>query len=377
MSSWFRVLVVWSVLALIPAVAGAAEPVIELPTLGGVHAQAEDINDLEQIVGWSELAGGGVEATIWNTEVPGSLGLAPGTDFSFANAINNLGEVAGHCEYGTIPGEPGNFRTATFWGAGGVVDIGAAMRFTYSIAWDINDNGLLALKGGHPDPYGDTIGWVWSPETGGVLAGADPIYRFGGNHGINNLNDVVGYGAAGLDGAQAVLARYDGERWEVGVEIGPQAVRAPASANAISDSGIIVGQAGDDGAHSYEAVLFTLDRDRPVVWLDTLDDFEDSRALDVNDSGLIVGDVLRVVDFRADRRAVVWVDEEIYDLNHLLRPTSRFRVLLNATGVNDNNDVVGYGRLFSGEIRPFLIRALGQGPTSGLFGHPRTPADLR
>ncbi len=74
---------------------------------------------------------------------------------------------------------------------------------------------------------------------------------------------------------------------------------------------------------------------------------------------------------------MVWVDEEIYDLNHLLRPNSDFRVLISATGINANGDVVGYGRLRNSNMRPFLIRELGQGATSGLFGHPGTPAELR
>ena len=59
---------------LIPAAASAAEPVVALPTLGGAGAQAEDINDLGQIVGWSQRADGAVEATVWNSGVPSGLG---------------------------------------------------------------------------------------------------------------------------------------------------------------------------------------------------------------------------------------------------------------------------------------------------------------
>jgi uncharacterized membrane protein len=377
MSTWIRALVVSSVLTLIPALTVAADPVIELPTLGGADAQAEDINDLGQIVGWSVRVGVAVEATIWNSGVPSGLGLPGAMRFSFANAINNAGEVSGYSELGTVPGQPGNFRTATFWGAGGVVDIGTAMAFTHSIAYDINDNGVVALQADHPGPFGLTAGWVWSLAMGGIPAGAVPLYRFGGNYGINNLNDIVGFGAAGFDGGQAILARFNGAGWDDGVEIGPQAVRFSATATAISNSGIVVGQAGDDGVHSFEAVVYTLDRARPVVWLDTLDDFEYSNALDVNDSGLITGEAVRFIDGDWERRAVVWVDEQIYDLNHLLRPTSRFRILISATGVNESGDIVGYGKLDNDDIRPFLIPVLGKGPSSGLFGHPRTPADLR
>jgi len=376
MKDRIRTWVACAFVCLIPAVAGAAETVIALPTLGGAAAQAEDINDPGQIVGWSQRADGAVEATVWNSGVPGGLGMAPDTAFSFATAINDVGEVAGYSEIGTIPGEPGNPRTATFWGAGGVVDIGAAMEFSNSIGYDINNNGIVALQGDHPGPFGFSAGWVWSLTMGGIPAGADPIYRFGANFGINNLNDVVGYGSAGFDGVQAILARYNGAGWEVGLEIGPQAVRAPSVANAISDSGIVVGEGGDGGVHVFEAALFTLDRSKPVIWLDTLDDFEESSARDVNDAGLIVGDALHYGETGPEQRAVVWVDEQIYDLNHLLRRTSPFRILVSATGVNGNGDVVGYGVLRNGDVRPFLIPRLGQGPSSGLFGHPRTPADI-
>jgi uncharacterized membrane protein len=370
------VLAVSIFMTLIPALAIAAGPVVELPTSGGADAAAEDINDLGQVAGWSARVGIAVEATVWNDGVPGGLELPRDTRFSFATAINNEGEVAGYAELGTIPGDPGNFQTAVFWGASGVVDIGASLGFAHSIAYDINDNGVVALQGDHPGPFGFNAGWVWNEALGGIPAGADLFYRFGGNRGINNANDLVGYGAAGFDGGQAILARFNGAGWDTGIEIGPQAVRFSAIASAISENGIIVGQAGDDGVHSFEAVIYTLDRDRPVIWLDTLDDFEDSNPVDVNSDGLVTGYALRFVDGFPEQRAVVWVDEQIYDLNHLLRPNSNFRILVNATGTNENGDVVGYGKLHDGATRPFLIERLGEGPSSGLFGHPRTPANL-
>jgi uncharacterized membrane protein len=377
MKPWIRALTVSIVLTVIPALAIAAGPVVELPTLGGADAAAEDINDLGQIAGWSVRVGVAVEATVWNDRVPGGLGFPADMRFSFANAINNDGEVAGYSELGTVPGQPGNFQTATFWGTGIVIDIGTSTGFTSSIAYDINDNGVVALQADHPGPVGVTAGWVWDLARGATPAGANLLYRRGGNRGINDLNDIVGFGAVRFDGGQAILARFNGTGWDVGVEIGPQAVRFSATASAISDSGMVVGQAGDDGVHAFEAVSYTLDPARPVIWLDTLDDFEDSNALDVNSSGVITGYALRFIDGASEQRAVVWVDEQIYDLNHLLRPNSNFRILVSATGVNENGDVVGYGQLFNGDTRPFLIPQLGQGPSSGLFGHPRVPANLR
>jgi probable HAF family extracellular repeat protein len=377
MNTWIRTLSILAVLTLISTLVGAAETVVELPTLGGSYGQAEDINDNGQIVGWSECGGGGVEATLWEDGAASSLELPYAARFSFATAINNVGEVAGYSEIGFVPGASGNPKSAAFWGAAKIIDIGAEMGFTESIAYDINDSGVVALQGNHPGPFGFTAGYVWNETFGGTQAGADLFYRFGGNHGINNLNDVVGFAAAGFDGQQAILAAFNGFGWNKGTEIGPQAVRAPATGNAISDGGVIVGQAGNDGVHISEAAMFTLDPGRPVVWLDTLDDFEYSSALDLNEDSMIVGFAVHYEGIVPELRAVVWVDETIYDLNHLLTRNSNFRILVSATGVNENGDVVGYGELFNGDVRPFMIQHLGQGPSSKLFGHPRTPANLR
>ena len=117
----------------------------------------------------------------------------------------------------------------------------------------------------------------------------------------------------------------------------------------------MVGQAGDGGVHVFEAALFTLDPSKPVIWLDTLDDFDDSDALDVNDTGLIVGEAIRFGEAGLETRAVVWVDAQIFDLNRLLHGNSDFDVLLSATGVNNRGDIVGYGLLDNGNLRAFLI----------------------
>jgi hypothetical protein len=96
------------------------------------------------------------------------------------------------------------------------------MGLTRSIAHDINDSSIAALEGNKP---GGTSGYVWNPVQGGLPVGGDPIYQFGANFGINNSNNVVGYNIAGFDGGQAIYTQFNGAGWDVGVEIGPQAVR--------------------------------------------------------------------------------------------------------------------------------------------------------
>jgi uncharacterized membrane protein len=364
-NSWVRTWTVFFVLGMLGTSVAISQTVVELPTLGGSISRAYDINDLGQIVGFSTHAGDSIaEATIWNEQIAGGLGMVDQTTYSFANAINNNGEVAGYCETGIVPDELSNPRTATFWNGDGIYNIGSALNVKHSMAYDVNDNGIVALQGDELSRPGRTTGYAWSVAMGGIQAGADPIYRFGANYGINNLNTLVGYAAAGFDGAQAIHASFNGQGWDTGIEIGPQAVRAPARANAISENGIVVGQAGDGRNRSNQAALFTLNPRRPVSWLDPKEEWPYSNAQDVNSQELIVGQVTRYGLTGWEHRAVAWTDGRLFDLNHLLSAASNFDVLLSATGVNENRDIVGYGRLHNGDVRAFVIYGFQHGPRS-------------
>jgi uncharacterized membrane protein len=356
MKTRIRIAVLCVVLIAAGAMAAWGAQVEELPTLGGSTARAYDVNEDGQVVGCSTRVGyTAIEATVWTAGVPEGLGVAAGTNFSCANAINIHGEAVGYSETGVAPGQPGNLRTATFWDAGGPFDIGASLALNFSTANDINDGGVAALQGDSPNPFGSTAGWAWSMALGGTPAGGDSIYRLGANHGINNSNDLAGYAAAGFDGAQAIYTRFNGKGWDIGIEIGPQGVRAPARANAISDSGIVVGQAGDGRQRSSQAARFTLDPHRPVAWLDTLEGFDFADALDVNDGALIVGEMFRFTAAGLESRAVAWIDGRAIDLNRFLNPTSSFAILVSATGVNNRGDIVGCGLLHNGDERAFVI----------------------
>jgi len=332
-----------------------------LAPLGGSDSVARDINDLGQVVGYSTLAGDtAIEATIWNSGTASGLGLATGADHSYANAINNNGQVAGYSEFGATPGDIFNSRSATFWGGSGAVDIGASMSFIHSIAYDINDAGVVALEGGRP---GDTGGYAWNEMFGGMAAGADPLYDLSGNYGINNNNDMVGYAAAGFDGTQAIHTTFNGGGWNLGLEIGPQAVIDNARANAISDNGLIVGDAGDGGEHFLEAAIFTLDRSDPVEWLGKLDGFDASTANNVNESGLIVGSsTIFLPTGGQETRAVAWANNQIFDLNDLIGDNSDWSLLVDATGVNESGDIVGYGILNDGSVRGFVVEGFVPAP---------------
>ena len=62
-------------------------------------------------------------------------------------------------------------------------------------------------------------------------------------------------------------------------------------------------------------------------------------------------------DFLLDPRAWAYVDGEMHDLNDLLagRGEAGFAQLLVATGVNERNDIVGYGVTTDGVLGAFLV----------------------
>lgn len=75
---------------------GAGGTFVDLGTLGGDRGEATGINELDQVIGWSETAAGEPHAFLW-TEQDGmvDLGMLPGGTFSYAAAINEYGQIVG------------------------------------------------------------------------------------------------------------------------------------------------------------------------------------------------------------------------------------------------------------------------------------------
>ena len=118
--------------------------VVELPRLPGDQgAQATDINDMGQIVGWSIGDMGPQTAVVWNIDQAGtvtiqSLGLLPGGTGSFASGINNLGQIVGFAD-STL----GNRRPFIWTASGGIRDLGIPTGLIGGQAHSINDDGQV------------------------------------------------------------------------------------------------------------------------------------------------------------------------------------------------------------------------------------------
>ncbi|HZW08862.1 MAG TPA: GC-type dockerin domain-anchored protein [Phycisphaerales bacterium] len=335
--------------------AARAGEIQTLPSLGGWASFAYDVNEHGQVVGEAYLAGDEVaHAVLWTDGVATDLGAIAGS--SAAWAINDGGQVVGWS------GTGGFLNTAVLWENGSLLDLGADMHAAgSSVAWDITEGGLVvgqaSLDGGFP------AGFVWNGPGTGMEAGTIPGYNGGANKGVNESGVTVGHGYFFGDPDRAMMGVPDGEGGYEAFEIGPPGYTF-SIATEINDAGTIVGFA-NDGNGPWNAAIFTLDGDNPVVSLGTLPGLENSEAYDVNEAGVIVGTAWDN-DFLLDPRAWVYFGGAMHDLNDLLGPgQTEWAVLLSAEGINDRGDVVGYGVTTGGEVRGFLFSGVAPGPCAG------------
>lgn len=333
--------------------AAQAQEVVVLPSLNGAGAIAHDINDDGVAVGQSlSPLDGSLVAVRWDAaRSPSTIGMLAGTVASEAYAINNNGEIVGYSE------DPQGMRLATYWDAqGAMINMHAAINATgSSIPWDINDNGLVV--GQAPINPGLPKGFIWHPGTSGQVAGGLQGYMSSRNLGVNNSGVIVGSSFFFGDPDDAQRATPDGRGGWDAVQIGPTGYEFTV-ADAINNDGVAVGYTTYNSTTTgWNAVIF--DGDSDVIVLGTLDPLDTSEAYGINDNGLVVGQAFDGQGLGLDPRAWVWMNGTMTDLNELLEPGSAFEILLGATGVNNHNDIVGFGRLTDGTLAGFVVEGFG------------------
>ncbi len=338
------------------AALAAGDDVQALAGPGDGGSIAYDINDQGTIVGTSSDRSV-LHATTWDSAGTGSfLGAADEYDSSVANAINNNGLIVGYSELGS-----NGFRTATSWDGGRINDLGADMRASGStFASGLNDNGTI-VGGGAINP-GFGKGWVWTGSTGGQVAGT--LYQLGSNRAINNMDIIVGHSAFFGDPDRIHVSMPDGRGGYITEDIAPPGFNFSIG-TAVNNNGMIVGHTnyGTDGA--WQAAIFASDLSGPPgppMLLGSLDGLNTSEANDVNDNGMIVGYSWDGTHSGLDSRAWAYNNGTMFDLNDMLDSNSSFALLIEATGVNSDGDIVGYGLLHDGTTSAFLIEGFVPAP---------------
>ncbi|MGQ0593123.1 MAG: hypothetical protein ACT4QB_10870 [Gammaproteobacteria bacterium] len=311
-------------LALAPAQIEAAYTATELASLPvGSSRVVRAGNDDDEIVGSARRGGGrGHRGFLLKSGPPQEIGGLPGSDYSAAFGINNLGRVVGAANTAT------GLRAFRSQRTTGIVALGTLPGDNGSAAFAINQSGEVV--GFSSGPAG-VRAVVWT-RAGAIqalpmLPGCDSAR----GQAINDRGDVVGV-CDTVSGPRAVL-------WEGGAvqDLGTLPGDRSSEALSISANGVIVGSSGDPEAQ-HHAVLWP-SGGGPIQDLGTLPDGRSSRAFAINSRGEVVG----ISEASAGDHAFLWTEQDgMQDLNFLLTSRSGF-VLTHAVAISARGVIVAIG----------------------------------
>ena len=174
-------------------VSDANYTVFQLDVLPGhSRAQANDINDNGQIVGFS--AAPLQTAVLWTVDATGaitlqSLGMLIGGTFSIAYGINNLGQVVGFAD-----GASGTRRPFIWTANDGMRDLGVPVGLVGGWAYRINDAGQVVgiFTPSQTDTSFESTFGIWIVDESGATTEERNLGNLGGKNAIAFDNNVHG-----------------------------------------------------------------------------------------------------------------------------------------------------------------------------------------
>jgi len=310
----------------------------------GHGGNANGINDVGQVVGWSSDLNSVTRAFSWDVSNGmidiGTLGGRTATAF----AVNGSGQVVGSSEIAAL----GRIHAFLWSVTGGMVDLGTLAGHNYSTAHDLNAGGQVVGSSGISQ--GNNSGnraFLWNPTTGMRGLGTLPGGKKSDGAAINSSGWVVGTSAtSGKLKPRAFLWRQGMGMTNLGVLPGGNASHALD----INDAGQIVGYSTIAGGaeHAFVWKSGTGFRD-----LGTLGG-RGSRAFGINSGGQVVGvSDTGVLDSHglAITHAFLWDPTNgMTDLGDL----GNFHHRSSAAALNTSGQIVGWSDVPSGYLDPIL-----------------------
>ncbi len=198
---------------------------------------ANDVNDADQVVGWSRKADlpnpRTWHAYLWQDGVRTDLGTLD-RDWSSASAIGEDGVVVGYSRLVQGSGIAYGFR----WSDGVMTRLPALGTNTYSGANDINSAGVIVGWSGPSSAVATPVIYAPSGEVIdlGTLGGTQ-----GSAYNINERGDIVGYSYTSGNQSRHAFVYRDGRLWDLNALVRPELGLELIAGMGINDSGRIAG----------------------------------------------------------------------------------------------------------------------------------------
>jgi probable HAF family extracellular repeat protein len=340
------------------------------------------------------------------------LGILPGGSFSYGNAVNNSGQVAGQSNSDPTGSGNGGNQAATLYSGGTLSGISPA----FSSANAINAEGQVTGIAETSAPGADTVYQAYIYSTLNGTSTTTYLPSFGGNFnegfGINSSGQVVGESAA-ADQSNRAFLYSNSNLIDVDKILGGGTNFNNSVAYGISNNGKITGSVYGDYAYTYDSnsgavnflpsltdpsstdpyqgqgsVGYSINDSGQVTGYNVtsagtehavfygsdgtltdltpgLADNASSFGQSINDNGQVVGEIVPGGPF-TNPSAFLYSNGALTDLNTLIVPSSGFD-LLYATGISDNGYITGYG-FSDGHLQGYLLTPVPEAATSMSLG---------
>jgi len=302
--------------------------VTDLGTLGGTFSYANAINDIGQVTGGAALPNGFTHAFLYTAGAMSDLGTVGGS-FSQGEGINHSGQVTG------IGATAGGLSHAFLYSGGSMQDLGT-LGGSSSFGRDINDSGQVTGQS-QLEVISNVRVFLYSGGSLQNLGGTD-------GRGINNSGQVTG--SAGQH-----AAIFSGGAVQDIHSLGDRSLGRDINA-----SGQVTGSFEDNFFTTQRAFLYS---GGSMQDLGSVKTYKSSIGMAINAQGWVVGvavpGVSDLIDpTHAAERAFLFDSAAMHDLNDLLGASGAGWVLHSANDINDQGQIVGYGT-HNGVIRAFLL----------------------
>jgi probable HAF family extracellular repeat protein len=216
-----------------------------------------------------------------------------------------------------------------------------------SIALGINNSGTVIGNGGFQTSQGSLSGKFL--QSGGSTWLGYNYTTSSYFEGINQQNQVVGYGGVGNGSqAHAMIWSFNGANLQSTINLGVPTGCIDSFGLSINNNGQVVGYAHGLNDTTASAMLWNGN-----TWINIGSLLSgNSEANSINNNGEVVG--VSYGDGNVNFRAFLYANGSMNDLNNLIIPSSGW-TLEDATAINDSGDIIGYGLNSQGQQDSFLL----------------------